>query len=246
MARSRNIMKELKRDDAGFFIWVYYPKEQHEKEVIASWLEAVGINENSNMINIYYSQGYIDIMTPYHKDTIKIEDINIDGLGTSGFSSDIKTFGPSFDRENMVSLYIQDYYSKSAYKTPSYVEAFFHYFDLFVSHFQPIFAFGHIDFNKWCDTHYKSPPPEIRVWPYNLYNLNAYDVTLKDHLDLFFESHKDTWSMRRITDGIIELRVKDLYTPESEIGPEVTYALLGQGDNLLVPKIGYPPPERWW
>jgi hypothetical protein len=60
------------------------------------------------------------------------------------------------------------------------------------------------------------------------------------------KDNSEDWSLRRIGESVVELRTRDLRTKESEIDPDVTRAILGEGDDLLTPNVGYPPPERWW
>jgi hypothetical protein len=141
---------------------------------------------------------------------------------------------------------MKDYNSDIKYDSPRSVKLFFENNDIFIKHFQPVFGFGHIDFNRYVDNVYRIPPPETRIWPYNLFNTMAYPQELLERLKNFIGDNSDEWLLRNIHEGIVELRVKDLRTKESEIDPEVTRAILGEGDDLLTPNVGYPPPQRWW
>jgi len=77
-------------------------------------------------------------------------------------------------------------------------------------------------------------------------SVQAYPPKLMERLASFIERNSRDWILRLIGENMVELRVRDLRTKEAEIDTEVTRTILGEGDELLTPNVGYPPSERWW
>jgi hypothetical protein len=119
-------------------------------------------------------------------------------------------------------------------------------FEIYCKHFKPVFGFGHRNYNRWWDDSFKTPPPETRVWPFNMYDLESYPDRLRDNLDVFADQHGDEWTLFLVEDRFAILRMNELRREAKEVGPEVTRAILGDGEEALIPMLGYPPPHRWW
>jgi hypothetical protein len=236
-----NQLKDLKHRDAGFFIWIYYPLSRHNLINISPLFNELfsGIQSltSESRINLFLEEGQLDILKRQY-------DIYI--VGTSAFPNGKESWGVQFDRDGMASILIMDYNSRIHHDRHDSVCAWLKDIDTICQHLHPVYGHGHIQFNNWIDLYPILPSPETRIWPYNLFNLTHYPPQLMTRLDHFMKDNSEDWSLRRIGESVVELRTRDLRTKESEIDPDVTRAILGEGDDLLTPNVGYPPPERWW
>jgi hypothetical protein len=247
---SSKSLRPLKHSSTGFFTWMYYPLTRHTRTNITALFKKIYSIESlvtDSQIEKFLRKG--DLYLQAHHDATDTEDslyLVVNGVGTSTFPDGDPSYGDPFDRHGMVSLILMDYNSYINHDKQRSVNFWFNDVDIIIEHFEPFYGFGHIQFNRWCDNYNRIPPPEIRIWPYNLFNLEAYPSGLKGRLEDFIEDNAHEWDLRYIGDNMVELRTKDLRRKETDIGHDITWAILGEGDEILTPKVGYPPLERWW
>jgi len=104
----------------------------------------------------------------------------------------------------------------------------------FVSHFDVVYAFGHIDWNRWVRAHETMPAPERRIWPFNVFNLKRYDSVLLSRLRDYSASDP-AWQLELVGDHIAMFHLKDLSVPETRVPSRATETILGTGDDILLP-----------
>jgi hypothetical protein len=243
-------MRNLKHNKAGYFIWSYYPLWKHKRELVEEFMHKVFSIRwlvSEERVNSYLKTGYINISKHLEPTETEYEVyLTINGISYAGLPDQSFSFAPQLYREGMVSMTLSDYNGYLKYYGPRAEELFFELIGKYIETFRPVYGFGHVQFNKWCNDHDTWPPPETRIWPYNLFNLEAYPPELRGRLVDFHEENGEEWELRFIGDEMAELRKPDTMVKVKDVKPKVTQAILGEGDELLTPNVGYPPPERWW
>ncbi len=238
-----------------FFLWCYYPIENHIAsnyvsfldEYYASWSGKPNKEDRQNMINEFVEYTSFDLWNhemPCISTSLRLdESILTHGMSTSsnnprGYPSK----GIHHERKGCMSFEIK-------FRDPidelwqQKSEAYRLIFKSFALNFRPVFGFGHRMYNRWHLRGDSIPPPETRIWPYNVYNLSQYPRSLEQRLREFTDDNP-AWILD-IKGDIAIFHIDDLSTPEEEIPKEVTLTVLGEGDGLLVPSKGYPPPQTW-
>lgn len=238
-----------------FFIWFYYPMGNHTSHNFKNfyfeakpWLLEVYNSKKEkidNTINNFYEESILNFHSNYFPGSSPRRKImgGVFAIFSSAKGERRECGNLSFHLERpdcrpMV-LRTQDEVTKSRWNEQ--VKGFIELVTIFNNHFNIIFGMGYRDFNQWWDSSYDNPLPETRVWPYNMYDLSSYPEDLKERLKAFSRSNDD-WTLKIIEDRTAIFYMNDLTRWEHEVDPEVTRAILGEGDDLLVPNVGYPPP----
>jgi len=262
----------IKHPNIRFFFWGYYPLGQHTKEICTQFVYEIykgpiiakKITEKQleiDIINTYErSMEIYGRFLPGAEDLIDIK-ANLFLIISSGgrnHPAGKKLEAIQFGRTDCISFemisqdevpddlnyWILDAEGNTVWHRK--MKAYLRIFEIFTDYFHPIFAFGHRDYNKWWDDSFVIPPPETRVWPFNMYDLNRYSDKLRENLNAFSERHANDWTLKLIDGRFAILHINDLRIWEKDISPKITSEILGTGEDLLVPKFGYPPPTRWW
>lgn len=120
-------------------------------------------------------------------------------------------------------------------KDPNQRKPFLFVLREFATLFDVVYGFGHYHYNRWVKTHDTMPPPERRIWPFNIFNLDRYDNVILTRLRAYANSNPE-WHMEIVEGHIVFFYLEDLTTPEKAISPQTTELILGSGDQVLLPK----------
>jgi len=244
----------VKHSNFSFFIWGYMPRnrlDEHNsteffKRIFRGWI--MTNMQKSGVIREYsdslIQKGYFNVTTSMLPDSPTIEKLGVVlsliGSTTFGFEGDEGKDCPQFVREGCISLNMitQDDVDASDWKKK--INGYLRIYELFAEIFNPIHCLGHRDYNKWWDDSFEIPIPEARIWPYNIFGLQDYNPVLKDRLLSFADNHKDEWTLKILKDRTAILHINDLTTTEDKIRLDVTRAILGEADTVLLPRRCLP------
>jgi hypothetical protein len=266
----------MKHRNNHFFFWCYHPVENHTEKVCESFVRTLLTHERKlGVLDIDYERTQINNMfegsitiwgrhLPGSQEPIELNivqlQLNISSVGLNDPDPEWEpSRAPQFERQGCITLEMK---TQDKPKNPAdpwvtvdedgrtkwdrMMIGYIRIFEIYCKHFEPVFGFGHIDYNRWWDDSFEIPPPETRVWPFNMYDLGSYPDGLRYNLDAFASVHPDEWTLYYIEDRFAILRMNELRRGAEEVGSEVTRAVLGEDEDALIPKVGYPPPHRWW
>jgi hypothetical protein len=165
--------------------------------------------------------------------------VSLHAIGTSRMVDGELSKDSEIPRKGMFTTMLCDFNNYIWWENDLWISKTFEDVDAFIRTFRPVYGFGHIEFNKWCYTYLDIGSPELRVWPYNLFNLDYYPPELLENIEGFVDDHPEQWTWRHITDEVIELRTIDRRTRENKVGEDVTRAVLGAEGQRLVPRIDH-------
>lgn len=247
----------MKHSNNAFFWWCYIPESNHKLSTCEAFIRDAYVSEpdenetqNEQLIGLSKSY-YNDMILNFYSNRLpghlppKIQRgirYFIILSPTAGCPMNPKGFGPKFYRNQCISfeMITQDPIESRMWNKE--MIGYIHFVELFTKYFKPIFMMGHRDYNNWWDEMPIKPPPETRVWPYNIYDLNYYPSELRERLLAFYDRNDD-WTLKILENRTAILHKNDLTKFEHEVDPEITRAILGEEGNLLVPKMGYPAPQ---
>jgi hypothetical protein len=118
---------------------------------------------------------------------------------------------------------------------PVSVEAFLRTVGEFLRAFGPTFGFGCREFNHWSSAHHAMPPPETRLWPVTIFDLDSYPDLLKARLARLVRDGGGTWRLSIEGDSHAVLRHDPLDVSGLDIDPSASEAVIGDGEGMMAP-----------
>jgi len=239
----------MKNTKIKFFFWFYYPKTNHIIENSRSFIEDLysgypkdsifQTREKEDFVTNFFKYGLINYYSTYapgEKTSRRLKEGILAILSpVAGDPEGYLPKAPHFVRDDCITMtmMIQDKleWESWEWREREYLKVF----EIFSEHFMPIYGFGHRQWNRWWDRSFMEPPPETRIWPYNIFDLPSYDSSLIGHLEYFVRDNPD-WILKVVNGRTAILRLRDLRRKESEIKPESSHAILGEGEKQLLPR----------
>ncbi|NIP33821.1 MAG: hypothetical protein GWN18_02705 [Thermoplasmata archaeon] len=228
---------------AGFFFWAYYPEENHTMERMRGFhRELLGGNVGneeyfeSRVRNWFKGSADFDsVGFPVGDPPSHFVYTNIMFHITSGREG-LMSNGPGLTREGCVGVIMRTQGDLGAFEDPRSSMAVIRFIEVFTRHFEPVYGFGHGNYNQFCHRYQMLPPHEERIWPMNVFDLDRYDRTLEERAREYWMENIEDWCLRKIAGRWMMLHSSELSLPEERVPLDVTERVLGSAEDKLTPR----------
>ncbi len=150
---------------------------------------------------------------------------------------------PLFKRKKamewIVTANIRGKHAGPAEEVPLRTSLFLECLPILVKHMGPVHAYGHNDIHAFFDQCGSIRPPELYIWPLNVFDLKQYKGALRKRLTAFAQQNRRDWSLEIIDGRFAVLLHREMWNAGTDPYPEATSAILGEGTKMLVPKFGF-------